>query len=332
MQTDSNSIYSLALSYVTAKAVALAAEYQLDQRLANGSVTVGDLAHDLSVNEHALLRLLRVLEAYDVVTLHKDRVGQTELTQQLADVRSPHLLAAYKAFDELEYSLQTQEAAWDKVYGQDFYTSLTGQQQQQFALWCQRSAYAWIQGVVSHYDFSCYQNIIDIGGGQGQLLSLILQLNPDLNGVLFDRPEVIDQVDPSINTSDRMQVVGGDFFTAVPGEGDLYIISRTLLNFSDAAAVRILNVCAQHMPKTAKLLVLDFVLPDKQHPHYRRTVLSDLNLLVCMNSCNRSEQEWRNLLDKSRLTCEQVQVSDHWQPEPFAPIILLECSNSHTAA
>jgi 16S rRNA G1207 methylase RsmC len=42
------------------------------------------------------------------------------------------------------------------------------------------------------YDFSKFNTIMDIGGGQGMLLSTILKNNPQLQGILFDLPNAIE--------------------------------------------------------------------------------------------------------------------------------------------
>jgi 16S rRNA G1207 methylase RsmC len=45
--------------------------------------------------------------------------------------------------------------------------------------------------VVAAYDFSCFEKIVDVGGGRGGLMHTILSANPQLHGVLFDLPDVV---------------------------------------------------------------------------------------------------------------------------------------------
>ena len=42
------------------------------------------------------------------------------------------------------------------------------------------------------YDFSQFNTVVDIGGGQGILLSILLKNNPNLSGILFDLPHAIE--------------------------------------------------------------------------------------------------------------------------------------------
>jgi C-methyltransferase len=49
-----------------------------------------------------------------------------------------------------------------------------------------------VSSISSMYDFSQFNTVVDIGGGQGMLLSTILKNNPNLNGILFDLPHAIE--------------------------------------------------------------------------------------------------------------------------------------------
>jgi len=51
--------------------------------------------------------------------------------------------------------------------------------------------------IVTTYDFSGFGTIVDVGGGQGLLLSAILQAVPAARGILVDVPHVIERRAPS---------------------------------------------------------------------------------------------------------------------------------------
>ncbi|MCW5589342.1 MAG: hypothetical protein KIT27_06720 [Legionellales bacterium] len=117
MQKNPHKIYTLALSYVTAKVILLAGEYKLDKLIPSTGISTLELATTLQFNHDALKRFLRVLEAHEIVLISQDRVYCTELTPQLARARSPHLIRAYEAFEEFEFTLKTHEPAWNKKFG-----------------------------------------------------------------------------------------------------------------------------------------------------------------------------------------------------------------------
>ena len=114
------------------------------------------------------------------------------------------------------------------------------------------------------YDFSQFNTIIDIGGGQGIFLSSILKNNPNLYGVLFDLPHAIESAKKlyareSANSNDnvnhdilsRCKLIEGDFFKSIPAIGaDGYIIKNVILNWDDQSAAIILKNCLQAMKDT----------------------------------------------------------------------------------
>ena len=53
------------------------------------------------------------------------------------------------------------------------------------------------------------------------------------------------------------QVVGGDFFEAVPAEGDAYILRQILHDWYNADAVRILEQCRAAMKPSGRVLVVE---------------------------------------------------------------------------
>ncbi|MFE2183865.1 methyltransferase [Streptomyces sp. NPDC059455] len=66
--------------------------------------------------------------------------------------------------------------------------------------------------------------MIDVAGGRGGLLRAVLTQHPNLTGILFDRPETVnDHLLHGEGLSGRRQTEGGDIFTAPQG-GDLYVL------------------------------------------------------------------------------------------------------------
>ena len=71
--------------------------------------------------------------------------------------------------------------------------------------------------VAEAYDFSGVRRLVDVGGGIGTLVATVLGRYPLVQGVLFDRPDVIDEARATLaehGVAERCEVVGGDFFVA----------------------------------------------------------------------------------------------------------------------
>ena len=151
-------------------------------------------------------------------------------------------------------------------------------------------------GVVDAYDFRSIRKLVDVGGGHGKLLSMILTSYPKMRGVLFDLPHAFEGGQRTIaeaGLSDRCEVVSGDFFRSVPGGGDAYILSRVIHDWTDEKAAAILKVVRSVLPAKGRLLLFETMIEAGNRLSY--PLLSDLNMVIRTGGCERSEAEYRSL-------------------------------------
>jgi len=165
-----------------------------------------------------------------------------------------------------------------------------------------------LEAVCSSYDFGNVKTIVDVGGGHGILLSGLLKRNPDLSGILIDLPsaaKVALEHFRSEGLDERCQAVGGNFFESVPSGGDLYMLKYIVHDWDDADAVQILRNCRHAMPRDARLLVIDAVLPSR-NASFGQT-WSDVEMMVMLpNGRERTETEFRHLLCRAGLAVRQI--------------------------
>jgi SAM-dependent methyltransferase len=151
--------------------------------------------------------------------------------------------------------------------------------------------------VVAAYAFSRSSKIVDIGGGNGALILSILQANPQMSGVLFDLPHVIESAKKHLDAAGltgRCAVVAGDFFASVPSGGDTYILKNIIHDWDDEHALKILQNCHRAMAENGKLLLVEGIIPPGNEPSFGKLV--DLNMLVMAGGGERTEAEYRALL------------------------------------
>jgi hypothetical protein len=92
-------------------------------------------------------------------------------------------------------------------------------------------------------DTSKSRMAVDVGGATGVLLSSLLPRNPQLQGIVYDRPENVARAQAAamaLGLAARSTAVAGDFFASVPA-GDLYLLRFMLHDWNDADGIRILN-------------------------------------------------------------------------------------------
>jgi O-methyltransferase len=145
--------------------------------------------------------------------------------------------------------------------------------------------------------------LVDVGGGAGVLLAAILDAAPQLDGVLLDRPAAVEHARHRLGG--RAECVAGDFFAAVPGGADAYVLSRVIHDWPDAEAVAILRTCRAAMAGGARLLLVEAVLPERAADS-PEAIRMDLHMLVLFGARERTEREYAGLLAAAGLALRRV--------------------------
>jgi SAM-dependent methyltransferase len=165
--------------------------------------------------------------------------------------------------------------------------------------------------VIANYDFSGFDRIVDVGGGYGELLAAFLHANADASGILFDRPHARDgalERFRSAGLESRFEFVAGDFFEFVPEAADAFVLKNVLHDWGDSDGQKILESCRRAMRPHSRLLIIERLLPTKleRSPAHRDLVRADLTMLVAHGAGERSEADYRRLLDASGFAVNQI--------------------------
>ncbi len=100
--------------------------------------------------------------------------------------------------------------------------------------------------------------------------------------------------------ADRCEIVAGDFFAAIPGGADCYLMANVLHDWNDCRAVTILDNCRRAMTTGSRVLIIERLIPDDQ-ARALPTPLSDLNMLVFTGGKERTNAEYAELLTAAGL-------------------------------
>ena len=162
-----------------------------------------------------------------------------------------------------------------------------------------------VASVIAAYDFSRYDTIVDVGGGHGRLLAAILGAAPRSRGILFDLPEVVPGA-PAVlaehDVADRVRVVEGSFFDAVPYGGDAYVLKNVIHDWPDEDPVKILGNVRTAAGVGKHVLLVEFVIPSHSREFMGKWM--DLAMLVAAAGRERTPDEYGQLLGRAgfRLT------------------------------
>ncbi|MDB5326852.1 MAG: methylase involved in ubiquinone/menaquinone biosynthesis, partial [Phycisphaerales bacterium] len=241
-QPPAATMLQMIAGFWVSRAVWAAAELGLPDKLPTPR-TADDLAKELGLHGRSLYRLMRALASVGVFHEHADgRFENTPLSSTLKNdapdsvralARSELGHCHYPSWGEILYSVETGKPSFDKVYGMPVFEwfGKNPERAQVFNQSMSELTNTVEPAVLEAFDFSDCGTIVDVGGCFGSLLIGILQKYPQLKGVVFDAPSVVEGAKPKIaaaGLTDRCTTVAGDFFKAVPAGGDTYIMKHII--------------------------------------------------------------------------------------------------------
>jgi hypothetical protein len=293
------------------------AELKIADLLADGPRSAKDLAGELGAHPTALYRLLRAAVSVGVFTEDDGLFALNPVADWLRSDAPGSLQPAAVMFSlepfwapyaRIRHSVMTGEPAFDQMYGTSIYRYLSEHPEQARLFGAAAATFhaQAITHIADGHDFSRYGTVVDVGGGSGTLLAAILQRHPAVRGILFDQPDMVEKASETFERTgltDRVELVGGDFFESVPS-GDALLIKSCLHNFPDDKATQILRAMRRAMSDQATLLVAETVIPAGNDPHYAK--LDDVEMLVIAGGSDRDEREYTQLLAAGGFAVQQV--------------------------
>lgn len=303
------------------QALYAAAKLGLTDVLADGPLSGIAVAEKAGTHPRATDRLLRSLVVLGLLEQQDDRYALTPLGRCLTkdapdSVRSWALLwggpMMWEPWGHLVDCVRTGEMAPKLLHGIDSSFELMAshpEDEEHF----NRSMLELTRGLAgvlpACYDFSTVERVCDVGGGFGALLPPLLHAQPRLHGVVFDLPRC-EQGSRELMTAqglaERTRFVAGDFFESVPGGADVYLLKSVIHDWNDEQSRRILTRCRETMDREAKLLVLEWIVPERVGPADAGIVGTDLNMLVMVGGQERTEREYRELVASAGLRVTRV--------------------------
>ena len=287
--------------------------------IADQARTAAFIAGAVGAEADALHRLLRAL--VDVGILTQTPAGEFGLSAAgrllRRDVEGSYRSAAimygepwwWRAWGGLYDAVRSGTTAFDIVHGEGLFDFLAGDAEaaRLFHASMQLMTTAQASALSSRYDFTRTRRLVDVGGGEGALVSAILDAHPHVSAVVLDRPAAIVGARQRLSAlvkAGRCELVEGDFFAEVPAGADTYLLKDILHDWDDARAVAILGSVHKAMEMAARLLVVERVLPQDSTP--APVKLIDVSMLVLTGGRERGEAEYRVLLAQAGLIVRSV--------------------------
>lgn len=296
----------------TTQALAAFARLGLPDAMEPGvASTAVELAGRTGTHPRGLATLLRYLTMLDIVAQDPDGFRLTALGRLLRadspDTMRPLALMYggpfYESFAALDHTVRTGRPAFDHLFGENHFDHFA--HDPELADLFDRSMAAgslMFRPLPGHPAITAAaaapspRTVVDIAGGNGELLARILAAHPTLRGVLLERPHAVEAARRTFDAAgcgDRCDYRAGDFADTPPG-GDVYVLSRVLHDWDDDRCREILRHCARAMSEDADLLIVERLLPEDGSPSL--ATAWDLHMACNVGGRERHARDYVGLL------------------------------------
>lgn len=308
----------LITGFWTSCCIYAAAKLNIAALLAEGPMTAARLAEATRTHEPSLFRLMRALAGAGIFksepggAFSLTPLGQTlrpDVPGSMQAMAIAQLGDHFPAWGNLLFSVRTGKTAFDEVQGMPVWKYYEAHPEDglNFMKAMAGLTQAVIMNVVPAYDWSGLKAIVDVGGGNGALLSAVLKAAPGTRGIVFDEDYVVKETRRRLEAEglgERCGVAAGSFFESVPEGGDAYLLKMILHDWDDANAARILGKIKQAMRPEGRVLVMESVIPEDDSPHPGKFM--DLNMLAMTGGRERTEREFSALFAQAGLRLRRV--------------------------
>ena len=303
-------IAEILLSQLASRLVYLTAALRLPDHLVDGPRTADELASLTGTYAPALHRVMRTLCSLGFFTEDAGHRFALSPLGAVLKTGTPSYAAALiiggeivtRSLDHILYSAQTGKTGFERSFGMPVFDWLATQPQQASLFNDTMVGFHGMEppAIAAAYDFSTFETIVDVGGSTGNLLATILSRHPGPRGILFDLPHVIDEASRFLEQrglAHRIQIESGSFFEGVPAGGSAYILSHVIHDWNSEQCLTILGHCRRAMTPSARLLLIEMVLPEGDVPHPGKML--DMVMLTVPGGEERTASQYSDLLDRA---------------------------------
>lgn len=308
----------MASGYWMTQLIYAAAKLGIADLLKDGPKSCEEIASATGTNPKSIYRVLRTLAGAGVFA--ETEHGHFTLTPLASSLQSgiPGSMRAmavmfgeeqYQAWGNILYTLQTGESSFEHMYGVPMFKYFVDNPEpgEIYEEAMTSVSAAEKAEILKSYDFSYIKKLVEVGGGHGSFISSILLANPNMKGILFDQPYVIEgaHIIKDLGLEDRCEQIAGNFYESVPSGGDAYSLKHVLHGCSDEQSITVMKNCHKAMVDNGKLLIVERIVGSGPDSFLAKFLDVNMMLLV-KGGCERTEAEYRNIIEASGFKVTKV--------------------------
>jgi ubiquinone/menaquinone biosynthesis C-methylase UbiE len=317
-QAETERLTEILWGAALSRAVCSVAELGIADQIEAGSPqSIDSLARSTGTHEHSLYRILRFLASHGIFQEKDNRqFDHTPLSHSLRSDAEGSFRAAGQMFhrlfpfwDGLHHSVITGEPGFNQIFKQPVFEYVGKHPELASILDAAMTAIHGheTQAMLEAYDFSGIQILADIGGGNGSLITAVLQRYPKLQGLLFELGHVVERTRENLKAKgvdNRCSVIEGNFFKDLPSGADAYLFRHVIHDWADEQSVQILSNCRRIIPKEGRLLIIEAVVPTGNEPSLAKDF--DMVMLGLPGGIERTAEEYEILLKQAGFRLSRI--------------------------
>jgi 2-polyprenyl-3-methyl-5-hydroxy-6-metoxy-1,4-benzoquinol methylase len=297
-------LFELGMGFMSSKMLFVANEIGVFPALANGSADLDSLSRQLDVPRRTLRMVVDAMVALSLLELDDDgryRNGPAAAAL-LAGDGPADARPMLRFWDQISYHAWSDLERVVRTDSPPVLHELDAERQKVFSEGIAAATAAAAATICAVYDFADHSRVLDVGGGTGSILAMVLADNPHLQGTLVDAPEVTEIARTQLaqtEVADRVSVVSAHLLSdALPTDHDVVLLSHVIHYFRPEGNVKLLEQIRAAVEPGAKLVILDF-WTNATHTAPLTAVLMAGQFLTSMHGDAFSEEEMTSWLEQS---------------------------------
>ncbi|KAL1322914.1 hypothetical protein HN51_067925 [Arachis hypogaea] len=142
--------------------------------------------------------------------------------------------------------------------------------------------------------FDGLESIVDVGGGIGTTAKIISEAFPKLKCIVFDLPQVVE----NLLGTNNLSFVGGDMFKSIP-KAHAVLLKNIIHDWDEENCVKIMRNCKDAISsngKRGKVIIIESVINEKQDKHEITEMKLKYDIyMTCNNGAQKTEEELKKI-------------------------------------
>jgi SAM-dependent methyltransferase len=257
-------IFDLATGFMRAKHLFVAGEMEIFEKLAHGPATLEELAAMLGTPRRTTRIIVDAVTALGLLERHGDKYRNSEVAQAYLSGRGPTDMRPFIRFwNRLSYkrwlTLEDSVRMGQGIHGE---FNFTAEEQKIFSEGVESFSTDHALALAAAYDFSRHRRVLDLGGGTGSFLKVLLQHYPELECTLYELPAaaaVARQRLAGDPLGRQIKIVDGDFLKdPLPKGHDAVLLAHVVHVLVPERNLELLHRAREAVAQGARLLIVDF--------------------------------------------------------------------------